>query len=506
MIPRRPTPSGLRQFAPPGLHDQTRDWKVQSAHPAENILAGVLSLWLVFQPWAFGLMHVWSQGVALGLAAIAFLLSLWPRTLEAVPGMTGPVKTAPWRTLIALPVFWLTLALFSYVAIQALNPAWSFRSSATHWWLEKNAHLGWLPSGIEAPFAGMNGWRRLFMWASPFLAGCALWIGITHRRSVRLLVVIFATNATLVGLYAMIQQFAGTRKVFWHFDFPAAAGPYGSFIYKNHAAAFLLLGIGAMGGLAWHFYLRGTARGARSTPAPVAAFACILLLAAAGFSLSLLGLIIGVGAALMLFFAGLWLAGKKSVRIWSPMLGALVLLGGAAWGVLQLDRTAVEGRVRLLQEGIRHESPALRFYAADATLQMLRDHPLYGIGAGGFRHLAPLYLQQYPATIQIVHFGMVQRQAINYRMNETHSEPLQFAAELGLVGGTILLLMLACGLAAVSPFGRRRHPLGMAAGITAGSLGLFAIFDFPLHNGAVLGGLVFLVVAASRWADLESPR
>lgn len=477
--------------------------KTHEIHPAEKAVAVILALWTVFQPWAFGTMHLWSQSIALALAALAFAASLYPRRIVA----DGKAfRIAPWRLLVRLPLFWLTLAVFAYAAVQALNPAWAYRQSVTQWWLERQPVVSWLPSGIDAPFERMNAWRKIFIWASPLLAGCAIALGITRRRTARALLVTFVVNATLVGVYAVTQQAAGMRKIFWHFDFPQAAGPFGSFVYKNHAAAYLLVAFAAACGLAIASYLRGWARGARSTPAPVFGFLAVVIAVAAVFSLSRLGAVLTLVAAVLLAFAFGWSLRRQAASSWwLPLAVGLALAGGAGgYAATQLDTTKVKKGLERLAQGVDENSPKIRIYAYHLTLEMLDDHLLFGIGAGGFRHLAPAYAAPFPAVTQSNRFGTTWKSVGFYGVNETHSEPLEFAAEFGVLGGLLVAAFVAFALAAATRAAGTGHPLAQAGLVSFLCLGLFSALDFPLHNPAVVSALVLLGTLSYRLSEIDA--
>jgi hypothetical protein len=51
-------------------------------HPQERWFLAIVLVQLVFLPWAFGTMHVWSQVTALGLSAMGFAVALWPRIYD----------------------------------------------------------------------------------------------------------------------------------------------------------------------------------------------------------------------------------------------------------------------------------------------------------------------------------------------------------------------------------------------------------------------------------------
>lgn len=494
--PSRPLPLHLAELP---VHESAR------LHASERWLTVVLALWLVFLPWALGTMHVWAQAIALSLAALAFLLSLWPRPLPPLPGQTSPRRTAPWRMLFRAPAFWLTLMLFAYVAIQACNPQWVYRADATHWWLQKGDPVAWLPAGIRAPFAGMNAWRRLFIWGAIFLAACSAWLGVTHRRTLKLLLTTVAANAALVACLGLAQHFTHTKRIFWVLDFPGAA-PFGSFVYKNHAAAFLLLGLCTAAGLAWRAHQRGLVHAEKSTPAGLFLLLGLLCFVAIAFSQSRFGLLLAAGIVLA-FSARLgWQWVREGARRLPSLLLLATLLAGAI-GILSVSSVPrllhQEGSLSFMGEDY---SVRLRVYAYAATARMLEDYPWCGIGAGGFRHLMPAYLGEFPFISQMPGFGPRGGMQVQYiALNESHSDILQHVAELGRIGSLPALGIMACAFAALSVRTRRQHPQGAAALLALGAITVYAWLDFPLHNPAVLGTLALLVVLGCRSADLGAP-
>ena len=92
-------------------------------HPREKWFLGVVLLLLVFLPWAFGTMHVWSQVTALSLSLLALLLALWPRFYSSDLTEGPEFHLRSWPRLIRFPLFWLGLALLGYIALQAANPS-----------------------------------------------------------------------------------------------------------------------------------------------------------------------------------------------------------------------------------------------------------------------------------------------------------------------------------------------------------------------------------------------
>ena len=227
----------------------------------------VTALHLGLLPWALGAVHAWSQLMSLGLAAAGFLLAALPRS-----GQSPAVRLWRW------PVFWAGLALMGYIALQGLNPAWRFTSDSDQWWLEPLAHVSWLPAGVAVPFAQSGPWRALVVFASLWLLVCSVWAGFLRRKSYRLLFTFLVVNACFLALLGALQALSGTKKIFWLYV-PSNGSFCASFIYPNHAGAYLNLMVALAVGLTWWHHLRGRQR--LEKPGAAASF----MLAAAGIGL-----------------------------------------------------------------------------------------------------------------------------------------------------------------------------------------------------------------------------
>ncbi len=488
-------PNRTRNNAAPALPAEidSREW----------ILTFVLILWLAVLPWAYGTMRETGQLVSLGLASLALLIALLPRRLERVPGMAGPVQTRPWHLFVRLPLVWIGLMLFVYVTVQGLNPAWAYQQSSTEWWLEKRKAITWLPSGVDAPFARMNAWRTLVIWTSPFLAASALWIGITRRRTLQTLALVFVLNAVGVTLLGMAQRMTDLNTQLG----PFALGPrnFASFLYRNHAAAYFIIAFAAAVGLAARHYFRGQETNAHSTPAPVFAFLAMILATGIFLSLSRLGIVFGAlcGLCLAVWFGGKLWRQKQTASPWLIVL-TLVVLGGFGTAFFSLvDYKPIVSRFESLQSSEGEGSLLVRSLGGEMAREMFVDAPLWGVGAGGYRHIEPHYSAAFPNLTQDFLFHTSAYWFRHYVMQDAHNDHLQVLAELGVVGGLLVYALLAWALAALSLRTRRQHPLGLTTLVSTLALLLFATLDFLFLNPAILGTLALLIALSCRWADLE---
>ena len=205
-------------------------------HPLETALLVIVALNLGFTPWALGTMHPWSQIISFGLALAGFCVALVNRHYSGEHSPEGAFKLIMWPKLIRFPLFWLGLALLVYITIQALNPAWVYALNGPQWWLVPLEHITWLPTGIESPFAKMNAWRTLMLYATPWLVVCAVWVGFTRRATVQRLLTIVVANGALLAIIGILQRVTHAKAILWVTSgYSLSGGFFSTLIYKNHA-------------------------------------------------------------------------------------------------------------------------------------------------------------------------------------------------------------------------------------------------------------------------------
>ncbi len=465
----------------------------------EVVLTILLILWATFQPWAFGGRDLVCQVIATGLAAFAFGIAAWPK--PGAPPIGSNRQQLTVRNLLRRPVVLLSLAIFAYAAIQAANPVWEYRTANGYWRMVGVDGVHWLPHGYTAPFERMNIPRAAFFWSSPLLAACAVWLGVTRRdTALVLLTAIFVNGSAIAGL-ALAQQATGTEAIFWRFHFERAQ-PLGSFVYRNHGAAFLttiaLLG----GGLALRAFLHGRMRQRKSTPAALFALMSAAAATAIVGSASRAGTAI-VATGLGAFYFAAWRAVQPK-RIWLPTLVCLLTMAGIIGGALYLNPSRIAKRAAQLVHGTDEVSLRGRIYYYEATRRMFVDQPLFGVGWRGFRYRSPAYLQDMPDATQDVFLdanGPTQKSGVS--VIDSHSDLLQTAAEMGILGGGLVAALLAVALADCT-VNWRRHPLAASAAIALIAFTAYAAIDFPTNNAAVVATVVICVVASGRLAEIET--
>jgi O-antigen ligase len=489
--------------------------------PGDKRVLIVLLVHLCFLPWALGTMHPWSQAVSLGLAAIGFIVALTapradrPETGDRRPeielssprpepdpttsGLRSQVSglsaslsgRSPVSRLLRFPPFWLGLALLAYIAVQALNPSWRYTIQGTRWWLIRLPDISWLPTSIEAPFAQMNVWRQFIIYASAWLTLCTVAIGLTRRRSFGVLLGWLTVNSLVlivVGFAARLTRPVNT--VLWFDQVRPRTISFSSFIYKNHAGAYLCLVAAVLLLVAARWRERSLHDHATSSPALLPVLGALVVFFAEVFTFSrggtmlLGGYLLAAGVAFLVHrtLTGFQSSMPRAVTFTVGAMVAFVVIFALAQ--VNFDRVATRFE-RFTKTETRDVSQRLDLY--EAGRDMLSNTWPRGVGAGGFRYLFADYIRRYEASNR-------------FSWSHAHNDYLQLPIEQGAVGSA---LVLAGGSWWLWRLWRTRVWRSLPTLLLA--LGLFqtlahASFDFPFQNPAILITWLVLALVAVRYA------
>jgi O-antigen ligase len=472
-------------------------------HPLERALVVVASIHLCFLPWAMGTRAPWAQLVSLGFALIAFALALWPRRYVGELAPDGPFTLHTWPRLVRFPIFWLGLGFLGYIALGAFNPAWERISTDLVWYIRSKEHADWLPSSIEAPFANMNAWRMLTIYGAAWLLACALWTALTRRTAVQSIITVLVVNGFVLSLIAITQKMAGTKLMLWFIKAPADYF-HGTFVYKNHAGAYfnLIFAI-ALATALWH-HVRGLRRLERGSPAPVFAFAVVVLAACVFMSGSRTAMLLlaGYGLATLIIYLT-WRSRARGTVATNPAVSGLmaataIVVIVAAGYFLNLEKSVEQIRLLTTESGHRQAIES-RVLARKATYDLFREQPLTGWGAGSFRHAFPIYQQNYPQI-----FRATPHPRHVYFWDHAHNDYVQTLAELGLIGAVFPALALLWLLFKLCRLGALAQPSFLVLTLGLGLILAHSWVDFPLYNPAILATFCAVWIMTVRWAELET--
>lgn len=481
------------------------DRKRLPLHPLEKAVLIILSLHVCLLPWAIGSMRAFSLAPSLALGLAGLIVALLPRNYTAAYTGGPDFRLSTWPKLLKFPLFWIGLALLAYVALQGFNPSHVWMTNGKVWWARPVEHLTWLPTGVDAPFDRFNVWRQLIIYTSAWLVLCTVWVGLTRKRSLQIFVTILVTNGVLLSLVGFAQKVFSPRldynilpKILGFFEAPKTSAPFATFVYHNHAGAYLALLIGCALMLAVAFHDQRVMKMKKSSPASFL-FLVVLVFTLSIFVSSSRGAVLTV--ALFSFGFVLWygvrgrrLPGPANNRTVTFMVLAL-FVGVGGYTVRQLDFSMIESKfVRLFKEQTKEESAGSRVFAHRAASEMLADHWQRGVGAGSFRHLFPSYVKKHP---EIYKDGKI-------FWDHAHNDWLEIPIELGLTG--CLILLSGAGFVIVFLYRHRRGWPSPAIVLLlgAGQTLMHAWFDFPFQNPAILTTWLALIVLSLRWLEFEA--
>lgn len=267
----------------------------------EKLIIGIMIIQLIIVSWAFGGNIISVQYMTLGLSLLGVLCLFIPFSRNnyaySFYSLYHPKTNA--TRLIKFPVFWLGLALMIYMAIQGWNPSDEYIFVAGIRLIETLSYIEWLPSGMDAPIKEMNSWRMMIMSGSVWLTICMFWTGVHRRRSVMFLFWAVTINMTLIAVVSILHNLDYPREMLWLFKRPPQ-DIFGPFLYINHAAAYLNIGLILLLALFLHYFKHGLQRGLKSNPQILLSMMGLFVFGAIFISLSRGGILIA--SILMIIF------------------------------------------------------------------------------------------------------------------------------------------------------------------------------------------------------------
>ncbi|MEX2381046.1 MAG: O-antigen ligase family protein [Opitutales bacterium] len=463
----------------------------------EKILLLLLSILLVFMPWALGSMHVWSQVTALAMAVGIFVYSLLPPPPSFSQNHEEEKAAAPWKQLLRFPIFWIGLLLLAYVAIQGFNPSWVYVEFGGEFWMVPIDYVYWLPSGMDTPFHDMDAFRYLIILSIPWLIVCGAWVGLSRKRSIRFLFWVLAINSLVLALVGFSQALLESEKILNLYETNARF--LSTFIYRNHAAAYFNLMLGIAAGMGFYHFLKGKDEGKESTPAPLFAFFGILFALIVAISASRMGILITGALLSLIFLGGIFIfILKRNFNLPSLIAGAVLclLMGGFTFfAIRSIDLEDVTQRLEYLWAGEFNVSQEARYHANQATLDMLEDNWIYGWGAGSFRFYFPVYQQEYPEIFT--------RRGQFLLWEYAHNDLLQLPVEFGAVGSAFFALGLAYWLWLILVKRGFKDMIILWALIALVATVVHSGADFIFHNPAILTTWAFVLALIGKLSVLQ---
>jgi len=438
---------------------------------------------LMCAPLPSGATGPWPKAVL--EVACLFLLFLTLRTKQ-----NEFVRPPGWLPLLILLGFCLLQLLPLPPALLAgLSPASWERYRETIWLVDPGA---WLPLSLH-PQKTLESFFRLASYGAFYFAVVQLF---TDLRQIRRFVLVLVGGCGLYAALGLVQFLLPSERVFWLFiEWPErTAHHFASYVNGNHYAGLMAMLLPLALALAVSSLPRRIYSSWRvgiveffSNPDTLAFCWLTLVSVVIGtsifFSLSRGGILATLGALLAFFLLYVAMGPQRKSFILPVFVFVLVLsvVGWIGWNPVFARFAEVRSDAGELN------TQRLEFWTD--SVELLKDHPVFGTGFGTFADVYP--------RVQSVKTGKL--------VDHAHNDYVETAVEAGMVGMSLLgwffIAVIGSSYRAVR---RRRNPLSFHLWLAAFS-GLVAILlhsltDFNLQipaNGLVCFFLLALLTVAA---------
>lgn len=432
--------------------------------------------------WAWAVMEAWVYALA--------ALWLWQYTRRSAALTPAFVRARPALFLLGL---WLLYGLVQVLPLPpelvgAISPnALAVRAPLAE--LVGAARGAWIALSID-PYASAVAWLKGLAYALVFALALLL---IDSRSRLRMLAYALVGSALFQAAYGSFMTLSGLEYGFFHEKWAYRGVATGTFVNRNHLAEYLVLGLAV--GIGLLISDLGGDSGPKTARQRLRGLIRLLFSPKARLRLYLAAMVIGLvlthsRMGNTAFFASLLVAGaaalalaRNATRSTVILLASLVIIDmlilGAWFGI---DKVAE----RIEQTSMARED---RVEVTRYALAMWRDYALTGAGGGSFYAGFPRY--RGPEVMSLYYHA--------------HNDYIQFLAEYGAIGATLLGgLVLASLAAALAALRRRRDPLmrGMAFSATMGIVAMLihGTVEFNLQIPATAA--TFVVILALGWIAL----
>ena len=351
------------------------------------------------------------------------------------------------KKLFKLLPFWCGLALFTYFAVQGVNVWGSVTERDLFWRIFKESYIPWLPNGLKAPFlsddrdpGGMNAWRLLLTLAGPWMFFCALQVGLSQRRSYKILSWVSVISATIFGAWAFNNQFS--QGTILGYLIPSGTQTFGTFIDRTHAGVFFYLNVALAMTLGFCHFRKDENSSLKGGPHLIAIFFTVLLVILGIVSYSMAVILI-LASSLLLIFPLAFFIGmpqKSQLKLGPNILLFMMIFGLVLGLVTTINSKNLERKINAKIANLVVKKENDRASYAKATLDMataggVNGKIWYGWGAGSYRWVSPYFQAQQKELTD-------KEGRLLYRAIYAHNDWLQMLAEWGVVGMIPVFLMV----------------------------------------------------------------
>lgn len=407
-------------------------------------------------------------------------------------GLTALWALAGWRERLPLPpraVCGGLIGLLAVAALQIVPLGAAVPAAISPWSASLRGSLGEageIPNTLSiAPDATASALRTGAAAVGVLLVAQT----VVARRGAGRLAVAMLASAAFQGLYGVLVLASGHDRI-W--DVPKTAyldSATGTFVNRNHFAGFLAatlpMGFGLVVGA-----LRGARRpGSRGLLAVLGNEGSRSLLLGLLALLGLSGVLLSysrAGTAVALVAVAMTLAVASGGAMLRRAAIVLAIVAVAAIPLADLGLERLVDRYADAASDVAASGARLEVWRD--TLTLIRHVPLLGCGFGAFTWAFPA----------------ASSPEVRLHYTHAHNDVLQLAAEGGLVGSAlVLLIVVPVALRAGAIVAAGRDPVAVGAACGLGALALHALVDFNFHIPANLAIAAVLagVVCGATWID-----
>ena len=444
---------------------------VQSRSTQKKPAVSILLAWVVMiaLPWLLGGQWLPFQLAAVSIAITAFACSLQ----NGISQIKAPLA--------------LLACLSGYVLIQLLNPAFTqeWQTGLRVWNLVQEDYIQWLPSSISSGFTDASPLRFLIHILTAAAIALVL-ISSRDRKTQTSTLILVAISGTLIALIGTVQSSLDSQTILGLFD---AQGQglglfFGTLLYKNQAAAFFNIAMAVS--LACFIYLAGSPKMQRSNPSLIFILCAIVLLIGIVSSRSRFGFVCSFSILVPFGVMAIkrmaqWRLSRKWVLSAGIILTTVIIAGSVF-----LFRSPAARHLKTLNSEITEDfSFKQRKFAYESGLEMYVSKPVYGWGAGNFRHGFRQF-QNMQAEREEIENPFMKRHELSFFWQHMHNDYLEWLIELGVVGTLILFSIPGYFFWRIFKSSRWKEPVPLMLLAGLASTMIHALVDFPFQNPAVL--------------------
>jgi O-antigen ligase len=309
--------------------------------------------------------------------------------------------------------------------------------------------------------------------ASLFILGFLVLHTVKRGRQIRALLAVLVGSGAFQALYGLFELTRSEPRLLFYKKVFSPDSVTGTFVNRNHLSGYLEMIVPLAIGLAiarmnmMTFGVKGlreklllwTSKGILLAGAVVMALAIVLSNSRSGLA---------VLAFTAFLFLGLSVSAFSRTGFRQPWVGKTVRATFLCVTLLALAVGIGSTIRRFAVDDLLHEDRP-QYWAN--TVEIIRDFPLFGTGLGTFASAYGAYERASSNELQLVH---------------AHNDYLEYVAELGLVGGALLIgSVLYLAVAAYLGWRGRRNAqaraLALGGIVSLSGMGLHAVTDFNLH-------------------------